>query len=290
MLSILIPTFNDDCCQLVKSLVEQTLRISLAEWEIIIADDGSTDKSVITRNETLKNLKGCRYFRRNKNVGRAAIRNFLVTQARGEHLLFIDADMTLVDSHYLKKYLDVQGMAPVVYGGYRVGDGSPSNLRFTYEKRAARNHSVTLRNRHPYLDFHTSNFMVERHLMEAVPFDERFCHYGFEDVFFGKQLLKRGIKILHIDNPVGFDIFETNFDFIKKTEEGLRTLRQFHDELQGYSPLLSVNDKLERFKLKYLVSCILHMIMKPLLQVCLSSHPNVLAFYLYKLGYYLSLN
>lgn len=290
MLSILIPTFNDDCRELVKGLANQAKSSGLTDWEIIVADDGSTDNAITVLNETLNEIPGCCYIRKRRNVGRAAIRNFLAHEAHGEFLLFIDADMTLVDSHYLERYVEVQDSCSVAYGGYCVRGGSLSNLRYIYERNGEKNHSAAMRRSNPYQDFHTSNFMIARDVMLAVPFDERFRHYGYEDVLFGKQLLVRGISILHIDNPVCFSTFETNDEFIRKTEEGLRTLRTFRNELKGYSPLLSLAEKIERYKLKTLTVNLLRKLRKPLVKWASSSSPSLLAFRLYKLCYYLSLD
>ncbi len=289
MLSILIPTFNDDCRELVKGLVSQAKSAGLTDWEIIVADDGSTDDSVVVLNETLNEIPGCSFIRRKRNVGRAAIRNFLAHEAHGEFLLFIDADMTLADSHYLERYVDVQASCSIAYGGYCVRGGTSSNLRYIYELNGEKNHSAAMRSRNPYQDFHTSNFMIARDVMLAVPFDERFRHYGYEDVLFGKQLLVHGYSILHIDNPVCFSTFESNDEFIRKTEEGLRTLRIFRNDLNGYSSLLSLAEKIEHYKLKWLVANILRYLRKSLLKQASSSSPSLLAFRLYKLGYYLNL-
>ncbi len=289
MLSILIPTFNDDCRALATDLANQARSAGLSAWEVVVADDGSTDKSVVALNETLNHIPGCRFVKRGRNIGRAAIRNFLVEQSMGDHLLFIDADMSLVDTHYLEKYERAQGLAPVVYGGYSVGKGNRSNLRYIYEKNGEKNHSAELRSRHPYQDFHTSNFMITRQLIEAIPFDERFRHYGYEDVLFGKQLLAHAIPILHIDNPVCFNRFEANEDFIRKTEEGLRTLHTFRKDLKGYSPLLDLAEKIEKTHLKRLAANTLRIFNKSLLTHAVSNKPCLLAFNLYKLGYYLNL-
>jgi len=289
MLSILIPTFNDDCHELVKGLALQAQGLGLTNCEIIVADDGSTDASVVASNQSINNITGCRYVKRDQNVGRAAIRNFLAAQAHGDYLLFIDADMTLVNSHYLERYAKARVYGSVTYGGYCVGDGESSNLRYVYERKGEKKHSAALRSLHPYQDFHTSNFMIPREVMLSIPFDERFIHYGYEDVLFGKQLLARGVPIIHIDNPLCFSTFESNGEFIKKTEEGLRTLRNFSDELRGYSSLLNLSEKIERYKLKWLSSSILRILKRPLLKCATSQSPNLLAFSLYKLGYYLNL-
>ncbi len=290
MLSILIPTYNDDCHALVKSLSKQAAGIGQFEWEIIVADDGSTDADVITGNQSIQDIAKCRYIRRTENVGRAAIRNFLVSQAHGDWLLFIDADMSIVAPDYIEKYVKAQSAARVVYGGYVVKGGKRSNLRYVCETSASANHSAELRNRQPYQNFHTSNFMITRQLMEAIPYDERFRHYGYEDVLFGKQLREQGIAIVHIDNPVGFCTFEDNADFIRKTEEGLRTLRQFRDDLKDYSPILSVSERMEKHCLKRPAVFVFRALKNCFLRVLRSNHPNVWVFKAYKLGYYLSLD
>ena len=65
-------------------------------YEIIVADDGSTDKHTCHINKEILELENARYILRKENVGRAAIRNFLAKEASYEWLLFIDGDMTVL--------------------------------------------------------------------------------------------------------------------------------------------------------------------------------------------------
>ena len=45
-LSILIPTYNDACTQLVSDLQRQAERLGMERYEIVVADDGSTDATL----------------------------------------------------------------------------------------------------------------------------------------------------------------------------------------------------------------------------------------------------
>ena len=81
-LSILIPTYNNVCFELVKTLQAQAALLSDFEYEILVADDGSTDLSTITANRKINEIENCRYIEREKNVGRSAIRNFLAKIGR----------------------------------------------------------------------------------------------------------------------------------------------------------------------------------------------------------------
>ena len=75
-LSVLIPTYNVVCISLVEHLYVQLVTNHVA-FEIIVADDGSTQPSVIEENREINQFSHCQYLERGENVGRAAIRNFL---------------------------------------------------------------------------------------------------------------------------------------------------------------------------------------------------------------------
>ncbi|MBR1767981.1 MAG: glycosyltransferase family 2 protein [Prevotella sp.] len=288
-LSILIPTYNDLCVNLVERLRLQAEEAGIA-YEILVADDGSTDKDVVRQNSAISQWSHCRYLRHTDNIGRAAIRNLLVRTAQYEWLLFIDSDMTLVRPDFLARYL-LADDADVIDGGVAIGGEAETlkgNLRYRYEKSAEHEHTVEIRRNSPYRDFHTANFLIRRDLMLGHPFDERFRCYGYEDVIFGKQLRADRIDITHIDNPMGFCTFESNPDFVSKTEEGLRTLRMFRNELRGYSRLLTLVDGIHIPLILSLIR-LFHRLFGSLIRRNLCGpHPSLQLFKLYKLGYYLS--
>lgn len=290
-LSILIPTFNDLCVNLVEGLRLQAEETGIT-YEILVADDGSTDEDVVRQNNAISQWPYCQYLRHTNNIGRAAIRNLLVRTAQHEWLLFIDSDMTLFRHDFLARYL-LAANADVIDGGVVIGGDAEAlrgNLRYRYEKSAEHEHTVEKRQQNPYRDFHTANFLIRRELMLSHPFDERFRHYGYEDVIFGKQLRAAHIAITHIDNPMGFCTFESNPDFVSKTEEGLHTLLLFRNELRGYSRLLTLVDGIH-IPLILSIIRLSHRLFGTLIRCNLcGQRPNLLLFKLYKLGYYLSVS
>ena len=289
-LSILIPTYNDLCVKLVDDLRQQAEEATI-DYEILVGDDGSTNTAVVDENRKIDDWPHCHYLRHDQNIGRAAIRNFLVQEAHHDWLLFIDSDMSMVRQDYLAKYLTMES-AEVIDGGVCIG-GDPEalkgNLRYLYEKASEQEHTTEIRQKHPYHDFHTANFLIRRDLMSAHPFDERFRYYGYEDVLLGKQLRQSKVIIEHIDNPLGFSTFEENTQFIIKTEEGLRTLHQFQADLRGYSRLLTL---VEGIHLPVILSLIRYwhkLFGKWERKNLCSPHPSLKLFKLYKLGYFLSI-
>lgn len=92
-LSVIIPAYNEqnyigDC---LKSLLSQ----SYANFEIIVVDDGSTDKTL----DIVKKLQASTFSQNHKGPGSA--RNLGASNAKGEILIFVDADMTF-EKDFLK--------------------------------------------------------------------------------------------------------------------------------------------------------------------------------------------
>lgn len=290
-LSILIPTYNDLCVTLVDALRKQAEAAGIV-YEILVGDDGSTDNSVVAENRIIEQWQHCHYLIQPQNIGRAAIRNLLAREAQYDWILFIDSDMTMVRPDFIIKYIFWED-ADVIDGGVTIGgdaDALKGNLRYRYEKTSEQEHTVEIRQQNPYRDFHTANFFIRRDLMLSHPFDERFRYYGYEDVLFGKQLRADHIAITHIDNPMGFCTFESNPDFVSKTEEGLRTLHQFRDELRGYSRMLTLIDGIHIPLILSLIR-LFHRLIGRLIRCNLCGpHPYIKLFSLYKLGYFLKLS
>ena len=288
-LSILIPCYNCQCVELVKGLVTQCEDIEGLRYEVIVADDGSTDKHLCLLNEELLDLEHVRYITREKNIGRACIRNFLVQQATYEWVLFVDSDLSIIREDYILSYIQLDSTFLVAYGSYEVGNENTTNLRYLYEKDAAPKHTMEQRKLHPYHHLHTANLMMKRTTALTYPFDERFKRYGFEDVLLGKELQEHNVCIAQINNPLLFDHFETNDSYMEKTEEALQTLYTFRNELSGFSSLLTFNYHLRKWGLHYLILFIFQQKRRKWRTILCGERPNLKLYIIYKLGYFISL-
>ena len=287
MLSILLPVYNCHCEALVTELQRQCVE-SGTEFEIIVADDGSSVASYIEHNLRIERLEGVRYITRKQNVGRSAIRNFLISQAQGEWLLFIDGDLTLDNSHFIRRYL--QAKSNVVVGGIRIGGDLnrwKNNLRYRYEKAYEQQNTPQDRQCHATKHFRTTNFLAHKDIMMEHSFDENFVQYGYEDVLFGKSLAIDHIAITHIDNPITLDFFESNSEFLDKTEQSLRTLYTFRNQLKGYSQLLETAEKIKKLHLQKLVNAVYFLVGQRIKKHLQGNNPSIFLFNVYKLMYYI---
>lgn len=87
MISVIIPLYNKEST--IKASIESVLTQSYKDIEVIIVDDGSTDNSVAVV-ETISDKR--LILIRQKNSGPGAARNAGAKQAKGEWIVFLDAD------------------------------------------------------------------------------------------------------------------------------------------------------------------------------------------------------
>ena len=245
-------------------------------------------RSYVEHNLRIERLEGVRYITRKQNVGRSAIRNFLISQAQGEWLLFIDGDLTLDNSHFIRRYL--QAKSNVVVGGIRIGGDLnrwKDNLRYRYEKAYEQKNTPQDRQCHATKHFRTTNFLAHKDIMMEHSFDENFVQYGYEDVLLGKSLAMDHIAITHIDNPITLDFFESNSEFLDKTEQSLRTLYTFRNQLKGYSQLLETAEKIKKLHLQKLVNAAYFLVGQRIKKHLQGNNPSIFLFNVYKLMYYI---
>lgn len=90
--SIIVPVYNTE--KYLPECLESILKQTLADFELIIVDDGSSDGSgALVKEFARKDNRIKTFFRQNQGV--AAARNFGLTHAEGEYVYFCDSDDTI---------------------------------------------------------------------------------------------------------------------------------------------------------------------------------------------------
>jgi len=114
--SAIVPVFNEE--KTIAGVIESLLNNHLIN-EVICVNDGSTDKSLKILNKYRNRIKLIN-LKKNKGKGYALARG--IGEAKGEIVIFIDADLTNLSSGHIENILE-----PILEGGSRAVLGFPSN-------------------------------------------------------------------------------------------------------------------------------------------------------------------
>lgn len=112
LLSVVIPVYNEE--KTIVQVIKRVQKIKLRK-EIIIVDDGSTDKTrkILSQIKTSPNLK---IFFHSKNKGKGAAVRTSLKKARGDAVVIQDADFEYYPQDYLQMFKLIAQGADVVYG------------------------------------------------------------------------------------------------------------------------------------------------------------------------------
>lgn len=293
MLSILIPTFNYDITELVGEIISQTKDCKI-KHEILVYDDGS-NSPINELNSEINNLDHCTFIPLKENIGRSAIRNLLAKKANYEFLLFLDSDVKIFNSNFLRNYLNsLNQYTEIIYGGIIYQKAIPKSdelLRWTYgNKREAL--KINTRIKKPHLTFLTLNFIIKKNIFNKIMFNENIPNLRNEDLLFAMDAKRKNILVKHIDNPIMHLGIENSKAFLLKTKDTLKSFIFLTNNGLLDPKVASITRTstfIEKTKLTFLFNIMEKLLRKYFEKNLLSKKPSLLIFDLYRLCYYLKL-
>jgi glycosyltransferase involved in cell wall biosynthesis len=90
LVSIIIPTYNTE--KFIRDTLQSVQNQTYQNWEMILVDDASTDKTVSVIEEFAKKDSRIKLFKLEKNSGNGFARNIAVEKASGKYIAYLDAD------------------------------------------------------------------------------------------------------------------------------------------------------------------------------------------------------
>lgn len=290
MLSIAIPIYNRDITKLVHTLLKQCHKADIA-FQILCFDDFSAEKFRDV-NRPLGSIINVNYTEMPENMGRSRIRNWLGKAAFYDYILFLDSDSVIRNKNFIKNYLKHLKPDTIICGGREYSRSKPrSKKKILHWKYGVRRESLNpkKRNKEPYMNFHSNNFVVPSSLFQSHLFDENIDGYGYEDLLYAENLRNSHIQIFHIDNPVLHDGLEIHTEFIKKTERSIKNLAELYTAgkltktrlILGYERIRDLN-LISSFKWSY------EKLRKKVEDNFYAENPSISLFNLWKLRLFLS--
>ena len=106
LLSVLMPVFNSE--RFVSEAIESILNQSFKDFEFLILDDASADKSIEIIKDYEKKDPRIKVFQNEKNLGVVESRNKLINLAKGRYIAWIDSDDIALENRFEEqiKFLD----------------------------------------------------------------------------------------------------------------------------------------------------------------------------------------
>jgi len=139
--SVVIPLFNKEkyIIKTLNSVFQQTF----SDFEIIIVDDGSTDRSITIINEIEDERLKINY---QKNQGASAARNKGIKLAKGRYIALLDADDIWLENH-LQNFVDSINKFPeekIFCNNYKYQFSQNSFKKTTFSNLSFTNESIIL--------------------------------------------------------------------------------------------------------------------------------------------------
>jgi glycosyltransferase involved in cell wall biosynthesis len=191
IISVVMPVYNNQ--KFIIPAIESVFKQTLGDFELILIDDGSTDKSQSIANFYCKRDPRIKYFYQ-QNCGVAAARNSGINRCNSTYILPLDSDDKLAPT-YLEKTVSVAEENPstkVIYSNYRYF--------------GALDQEVILPD-HSYRDLLTRNLITATALFRREDYNltsgyDTNMRQGLEDWEFWLQLLDKDSTVFKIDEAL----------------------------------------------------------------------------------------
>lgn len=189
LISIIVPVYNKE--KHLKRCLDSLVRQTYENFEIILVDDGSTDKSadlILEYTQKYSNI----YAYYQKNQGASSARNFGMEKAEGEYICFVDGDDYIYEDYvsYLYEILQTANAECAICSAYKLKEGEryirhkQEDFYFVFDQKEALSNFFYRKGITPY--------PVLKLICSDIAHSVQFpigIKYG-EDAFFVYQILK----------------------------------------------------------------------------------------------------
>lgn len=195
LVSVVTPMFNSE------KHIEQTIASVQAQtytdWELLVADDGSSDQSVDLVRELAASDCRIHLIPAAHNTGPAGARNRAINQSTGRYLSFLDSDdFWRADKLQIQLDFMADSSTEITYSSYQKVDESGEPIGAAIQVPSAVNYKALLNsNAIPCLTALYDTRMLGKHTMESV---------GHEDYVYWLRLLKKGFLAQGLNEVLAF--------------------------------------------------------------------------------------
>jgi len=128
--SVIMPTYNSE--KFIGETIESVIGQTYKSWEMIVVDDGSTDKTEVIVRFYMSKDPRIKYLPLGYNSGRPAVpRNYGIKHAKGEYIAFLDSDDLWLPGKLEKqiKLFQISNETAMVYTRFQTIEGDTISSR-----------------------------------------------------------------------------------------------------------------------------------------------------------------
>jgi cellulose synthase/poly-beta-1,6-N-acetylglucosamine synthase-like glycosyltransferase len=261
-ITVIIAAHNEE--KVIKNKILNSLKLDYPsdKIEIIIGSDGSTDGT----DEICKQFKDIRFIRIESRCGKANVLNTLVPLARGEIILFSDANTILEPESLIKTVQHFSDLSIGSVCGKLILKNKKSNLA-SYERIYWQYESMIkgLEGRiYSTIGANGGIYAIRRGLYSKIPEDTII-----DDFTISLNILEKGKRIIFEENAIAYEYVSKNFidEFWRKVRIGAGNLqvvirkRRIFKRLSPFVKFAFLSHKLARWVIPLLlillyVSCL----------------------------------
>lgn len=246
ILSIIIPVYNSE--KYISECLDSIVNCKLTDYEVIVVDDGSSDKSAVICDDYSSRYPIIKTFHR-KNSGVSASRNFGIAKASGRYVMFVDSD-DYIDSEVLYQMVSIvksNGEIDCVISGlnyyYEVSNVVRSypiwdnEFDFSKEKEINENF-MRLRKGMAFYAVYSKLYRLDLLKSENIRFDENYSI--LEDSAFTLEYLSKTKWCVTINNILYFYRQTENDSLVKKYN--VNALDAVRNRYRKFFPILKALD------------------------------------------------
>jgi len=198
ILSILVPAYNE--ASTIAEIIEKIDKVNFngknISKDLIIVDDGSKDETNELARELEKKYPYVSLFNHDRNKGKGAAIKTALHYAKGDIIIFQDADLECDPQDYLQCILPIlNGETSVVYGSRFLDDGFEVKYRLNRIVSMLLNYIVLLIYFNRLTDVTTCYKAFDASLIKGLKVKGNRFDFEFEIT---AKILKKGIKIAEV--------------------------------------------------------------------------------------------
>lgn len=244
LVTVILPIYNAE--KYLKKCINSILRQTYKNLEIVLVNDGSTDNSEKICKDYMQKDDRITYIKQ-ENLGVSVARNKGLDQARGQYIIFIDADDYIEKNTVevlIKKAIE-EKCDIIRYGYVRETKFLKKAYKFSTDKNIKISKQYYSEKVYPYListgDFSsTCTTLLKKEIINNIRFDENL-KYG-EDFKFMVQAILNSETIFVI--PKALYHYRYNFSSATNIKNIIKQQKKLEDDIKSYLDIAAELDDL----------------------------------------------